>query len=239
MTTLDCSSVQKTIETLSDLLGTSIAELTEQLRSFKTGVYDDDPEEVILRRILGANDREPRPTRTKWFHATRVSRGVSFKTHGLLPLARCINDIRATISGIADELGIPPGHGPITHSYALKLEKLDRQGPCAFLLKDAALAQSRAHRNFLKSPEIVDDIASACAGDRAGEILDVHRSRTQACIVTFHSSMDHSSAVRRALAYVYAVLHDHADPLHWNTCFEGAGTPVSPECIASVEWLDA
>ena len=198
-----------------------------------------DYQEVLLRTIAGPPVEDlPSPEEIIWFHATRVARTTAFEEMGLLPLSECLDALQGQVARIVDALGIGSPRGERTTSYLHKLELLDQQGPCAFLLRDAALGRGPWHRNFLKSPEIVDDIAEDLAGDRWHEVLEVYQSGTTPCLVAFRSRKSRPDTIVKALAYCHASLHGHDDPAFWNTSFEGGGCGVPPGDIVAVDWLD-
>jgi hypothetical protein len=242
---LDCSSVTSATETLAVVLGISTSELVGRLRAFDDEAYRrDHPEEFFWYENVLASEVLPRraddiapPDEVVWFHATRVPRESRFQSEGLLPLRDCIDGLRRDVTLIARDLGIAGSEGTISGSFAAKRSRLEVQGPSASLLRDAAVNPGTTHRNFLESPEIVEDIAMEIGGPRFEEILARYKAKTTPCLVSFRSEDARPDVVVRALAYLHSTIRGGSDPVFWNTCFDGEGRRVPPADIVQVEWL--
>jgi hypothetical protein len=245
LTVLHCSSVETALVSLADLLGLGEPELRKRLAEervderFEERLRIEPYDELVWSDVTGRPINSTlAPSEVVWFHATRVPPETPFSKTGLLPLKNCLPALRAEVRRIADELNILPEGGFVSPSYCSKLSALEEQGPCAFLLRDAALGRSDSHRNFLKAPEIVEDLALQINGKRFKEILTAYQRITKRCIVSFRSSEPRPDVARRALAYCHAFLHGRENPPRWNTCFCGRGKAVPPSDLLRIEWLD-
>jgi hypothetical protein len=245
LTVLHCSSVETALVSLADLLGLGEPELRKRLAEervderFEQRLRIEPYDELVWSDVTGRPiNTTLAPSEVVWFHATRVPPETPFSKTGLLPLKDCLPALRAEVRRIADELNILPEGGFVSPSYCSKLSVLEEQGPCAFLLRDAALGRSESHRNFLKAPEIVEDLALQINGTRFNEILTAYQRITRRCIVSFRSSKSRPDVARRALAYCHAFLHGRDDPPRWNTSFCGLGKSVPPSDLLRIEWLD-
>lgn len=239
MRQLDCSSFETALRSLANSLCIEEGDLRARLvrnkpdAGFKADLRRWSYEDLVLERC----DLEcVVPDSVVWFHGTRVPPETTF-SDGLLPLASCIERLQAVVTEIADSLAIPEGVGSASPSFCMKLQRLPLQGPNGSLLRDAVLRPKRPQRDFLRSPEIVDDLAEERGGERFGEIVAEYRRRTKSCIVTFQSREPRVDVVKQALAYCHGSLHGQDEPTHWNTCFNGGGRPVLASDILKVEWL--
>jgi hypothetical protein len=244
---LDCSSVEVAKASVAVVVQMSVSDLTARLESFDSDSYlRDHPDEVfdyetvLAFHVVGrGRTAVSHPDEIVWFHATRVPRDTNFRSRGLLPLKACISDLHEHVTSIARELGIERNVGETSGSYAAKLNRLNIQGPSASLLMDAAVNPGSTHRNFLESPEIVEDIAREIAGfEPANDILNRYRESTEACVVSFRSREARPDVVSRTLAYLHSSMRGGSDPVFWNTCFDGAGQAVPPADIVDVQWIE-
>jgi hypothetical protein len=242
VTRLDCGSPDNALRSLSAILNVDPIALRGALleapvdSDFQSRLLSEPYEAIaslgIERGLLHAGP----PQEVVWFHGTRLARGTSFE-RGLLPLSQCIEQLREVVEHIARDRAIPQGARSSNSSYCLKMMRLDALGPCASLLREAVVRPTRPQRDFLASPEIVEDLAEARAGDRSAEIIAAYRRSTQPCIVAFCSRASRPDVVPLALVYCYSHIHGLENPTQWNTCFDGRGAAVPPEDILQIEWL--
>jgi hypothetical protein len=244
LTELECRSPERALSSLAGVLGIDAAQLRASLEqervdtAFTRDLAQFGYDELVWARIVARLGGDVgAQAQVVWFHATRVPRDTPFQRRGLLPLKDCLGGLRQRVEHLARTLRIPLGTGVANGSYCSKLAALERQGPCAVLLRDAALGQGKT-RNFLKAPEIVEDLAEAVGGARAADILAEYQRTTLPCLVTFRTQDSRTALARAALAYCHAWLHGDEDPLFWNRCFDGQGQAVPPSDLLSVEWLD-
>ncbi len=240
---LDCTSIDTTLVSLGRLVGQEAIKLRELL-----GKFNYTPElgvrlpygEAAFRAISGGVASENFvPDEVVWFHATRVPPSTDFISTGLLPLKDCLVGITSTVQKIVDDLGGPTRNGSdgYAFSYGFKLNSLDRQGPNAFLLRDAAVHPSPTHCTFHDAPEIVKDLAQELGGGREAEILKAYKELCAPCIVKFVSRKQRSRVCTFAAAYLYAHLIGDDEPSSHGTYFDGGGRAVPPSDILEIEWL--
>ncbi len=244
MTTLECRSPEGALLSLAQILGINATQLRARLEqervdaAFTRDLTQFAYDELVWARVVARLGSDVgAQAQVVWFHATRVPRDTPFQQCGLLPLKDCLGGLRQRVEALAGALRIPLDAGVANASYGFKLAALEKQGPCAFLLRDAALGLGKT-RNFLKTPEIVEDLAEAVGGARAAEILAEYQRTTPQCLVTFRTRDSRAVIARCALAYCHAWLHGDEDPLFWNRCFDGRGQAVPPSDLLSIEWLD-
>jgi hypothetical protein len=238
--TLSCYSSDATLESLAQLLDASAAVIAERLTSLDE--LEFEPSEVDFPVWLWArvaNNARPPAFDVVWFHATRVPVGTDFRTTGLLPTKLMIEQLSKLVLQIGALLGLPkaPPMVGFAQSYAAKLETLETAGPYAFLVREAAVHPRRPSRNFLRCPEVFEDIAGQHFGDRWEEVVGHYQRENQPCVVSFLGPEGRLAHAQYALRYCYRSLRRSDNPAADSGCFCGDGTVIPGSAITDVEWL--
>jgi len=243
MTLLDCSSPESAIASLAALLNRSEATIRRQLEAGDLDAYGmfsgRDNREIVVEDFLGVSGGTPSAHEIHWFHATRVPPGTTF-SEGLLPLAEVEPRLRATLDSLSTDLPSSRGDRNSALQYHNKLANPTiGGGPCAFLIREAAVRPGGHHIAFAECPEIAKDIAGM-RFDRASaaELLRRFRAATKPCVVTFRTRDPCPSATESAALYAYLSIHDPPSAVAVGAGFSGRGRAVPPEDIVGYEFLD-
>lgn len=245
---LDCQSPDTAEGSLAEIFETPVGDITSALMILN--VDDEDAFAVsypFLRVVEDAGLSPRRSADTAWFHLSRVVGPEAFDG-GVMPLKQSLDGIWRVLERCAQEFvsvnhwtefrrcvetGYPCHHGGL---YRTKVDDSAHWGPCAMLVRDAAFsAAAMAHHDYLKVPEIVEDIC-ICFKDAFGKDLQKHYEQvTVPVIVKFWSADADENAIDAALGYVWS--HLRSQPLSHvtNTCFDAEGKAIGVENILAVE----
>lgn len=247
MADLDCETFESALMSLCTIFRVE----EEQLREFLTSIdleqhyRSNHPprhpgdELLSLFEQEHGQDRE-RIERVYWFHLTRVPSGASFED-GLLPLGAVLCRIWEMLFTLFSETphesrlremaeaGVQDSH------FNLKTNDSLHWGPYAMLVRDIAFACATAHNHdYLRTPEIVEDICSGYRKQFGESIQEVVEERLVPTIVKFWSEYE-GHEIESALYYVYCQLHSQELTMSGNTCFDGGGVAVPYDRIVSVQ----
>jgi len=247
---LDCSSIDSALTSLAGLLGLSVDEFRDAVRRC---VIDWDasvgPEDQLVR-VLGFRDEAdmPKPTGTRWFHATRALPETTF-SEGLLPTQAVLPLLWNTLGNLTAPWTSPETWLEYQRSFAtanrhyavqFRQKRIDRgwEGPFAFLVRDAALGRhGRRHKDFTKMSEALEDVCADYEEVFGHPLGQAYQVATNRCLVIFTQPGPYPGAVSAALNYVHRALHDLDCGIECNTCFCGEGEAVPASWIERVEWL--
>jgi hypothetical protein len=237
---------------LSGAAGVHVADLLAALRSFDDAAFDEGPHEdpfaLMPRRVfasLGRSIRDLRFVRGHFFHGSRVVDPDVFFRRGILPLARIIDEIWDVLYRLV-ETDCPKdkwdsfrrdmesqGCGDSGDIYRERLRHPLHHGPDSYLIRDALLRPDAAWHDYLKIPEIVQDITRCYGKDLEARF----RAATVACIVEFEGPIDSpETAANTACWYLLDVVRGDrtsAEHLGWGPSLHGIA--VTPESVIAVK----
>lgn len=122
--------------------------------------------------------------------------------------------------------------------YNMKIADRIHWGPHAILIRDHAfIMQQTGSHDYLKVPEIVEDICICFSERHDFDLLRAFRAKTKACLVKF---ADHNPGtdcfLRAAIYHLYNRLWGVACSLDCNTCYDAEGVPITAQQILKVEY---
>lgn len=246
MADLDCETFESALTSLCTIFRVE----EEQLRKFLLSIdleqhyrsnhppRPPDDELVRLFEQEHGQDRE-RIERVYWFHLTRVPSGASFED-GLLPLGAVLGRIWEMLfvlfSGTPHEPRLREMAKAGVQDFQFNLKKNDslHWGPYAMLVREIAFACATAsNHDYLRTPEIVEDICSGYMNQFGENIQGVIEEKLVPTVVKFWSKYE-GYEIESALYYVYCQIHSEKLTMFANTCFDGEGVAVPFDRIVSV-----
>lgn len=249
MASLDCESPDAVLNSLSDIYQVEKVQLIEFLQKldidahYETSKPELDSKEE-MRRLLENCFGPPKEniTRTCWFHLTRAEAATNFD-EGLLPLDIVLPRIWQMLlrivgnSNHAERLIAMSKEGVSSFQYNLKTTNSLHSGPYAMLIKEiGAFANSVGNHDYLKIPEIVEDICSGYETRFGESIQPIIELALIPTIVKFWSeSTDHLYALSPAIYYAYQSCRGLELSSLANTCFDGQGKTIPKERISYIE----
>lgn len=256
MRILDCESVESTYLSLESILSLSKAELETIFSSLNMDqFYQQNPnyhgsgDELLFAIVNNGPSKTINFERTCWFHLTRSKQPHTFD-RGILPLNLQINAIWDFLLSLLDdsiserewklfceELNHSDYH--YARLYREKINRAQHWGPYAGLVRDMAFrAEEAGNHNYLRTPEIIEDICLCFANTYQIDLLSRFQERTRPCIVKFVTDDCNQGCIMAALYYLYKVFHD--DQLNWycNRSFDNKGKPLEAGQILKVEFIE-
>lgn len=247
---LDCGCFESALQSCGNLLCIKTDDLLKSLSAFRyESVSCEDRGQLpypklLLRAACGIEWRDlPTPATIYWFHATRATPDSTFQD-GLLPLNQRLEYVWHFLSILASEWSDAEEWGAFRssmHGHEAQLIQLKTGsnldgGPFAFLVRDFILQPPAATHNYLRMPEIVEDICVNYESRFGRPLAERFQSATQACIVKFQSSACRSDAVGAALMYVHRIAIGEDLFSDCNTCYDGGGSTIPRSEILGLEW---
>lgn len=186
------------------------------------------------------------PTEFCWFHGTRVPLGTTFE-EGILPLGQVVPSLQARLVA---ELEGPAARAAVERAFATRGgnsfhfgEKLSHDvhgGPHAILVREVAdYANELGQHDYLRMPEIIEDLCEEVRADCGLDLLPVYEERWRPAMVKFVAPADDSGeyALGVALRYLRAMeLEGKPDQgAVWG--FDGGNQAVPPERILRVDFV--
>lgn len=250
---LDCETKQSALAGLSAMFHCSASDLETVLRSIDLeGTYNRDGDTIevaqpeYLYNYVEHKFGKPRsPDRVCWFHCTRSRKGNQF-TQGILPLDSALPYVWAMVIDVARgtpayaRLQSMQEHGVSDFHYGLRTMCPTHHGPYGYLVKDCAFDPSRLwSHDYLRLPEIVEDICNAYVKEYGESIGHLYQSALSPCIVKFSSDRGFAQGGLEG-ALLYAYTSTKGLPLNFDSvyCFDGEGVAVEPCDILSIQNLD-
>jgi hypothetical protein len=253
---LDCDTFETALTSVAMAAGVSERELLGGLRRFNPAAVDSSADwyEAVPRAALasvGTDIESVRFDATCAFHGTRTLNPQGFLHQGILPLGAIIDPLWDGLFSIAGghvttaewhaiRTAIETGRhesGLAEHSahlYRLKVGKTSLHGPYANLVRDHVIAPIEGHHDYLKIPEIVEDIARFTGTD----LQDRFERAAQSCVVKFrhYDVTDHETA--SAVSYLLSKAHNEPhgfSSVHGIDC-KGVAVPV--EAVIAIYKID-
>nr|WP_319374281.1 hypothetical protein [uncultured Methanobacterium sp.] len=241
-------------------IGIPIKELNDYLNNFDMeNYYDkydyhDTGDSLLLDIIISKFKPVINFEYTCWFHLTRTSKFNTFN-EGILPLNKNLDYIwNFLFHLLKDELTFKEWNiyrndlenGNLKKEdenifgfhYRNKIKNSIHWGPYAMLIKDSAFkSKEMGNHDYLKIPEIIEDICYPFDNIYNFNLLDRYIKNTQPCIVKFKHSKFELDYLGAVLFYLYKICHNLKINIHCNTCFNGKGLKIHHNDILSVEYL--
>lgn len=238
--TLDCSTVDTARESLATILALPPETLGEVL-SIELDIETDALGEELMKAAHAAGARTDAEFSTVLHHATRSMQPELFETVGLMPFAQALDHMWKALGSLAthgtfssEELANLrcriQSEKTICPTYDAKLRQCG--GPFGFLIREVACRAPAGCHDYLRVPEIVEDIASAAPPE--WNLLDLFRENSTPCIVSFK----HRFGARHlgpALEYVWR--SDRGHSIAGLTAIDDAKACVPPDKIICVDRL--
>ena len=251
---LNCASTATALDSLAAAARVPPRDVQAALRSIECAELErhDDPVRALphlasewVGRRLGAFSQ------VRYFHGTRTRDPDSFRRRGLLPLGAVLEDIWRELRDIgAEHMGaedfdllraeVERGDGGDGGGlYRLKTPALMHHGPFAEYVREHFLRpQELSSHDYLRTPELIEDIAYAAQDLRGVDLLGAYTAATKPCIVAFDMPLEHdTNAVEATCWYLWAAARGE---LTRYACggFDGHGVAVPPASIRDVEIVD-
>ncbi|MEW5818884.1 MAG: hypothetical protein AB1782_01720 [Cyanobacteriota bacterium] len=259
---LDCENKDTTIESLEKITGVARDKIIDFLRLFDIENYYDmypnypNTSDVLFQLFKKKFSPSINIDLIYWFHLTRTYEKNKFK-EGILPLNEAKEKIWNFLFSLIDDnfefnewqsfRENVENHlnNHYADLYRMKMNDSEHWGPFAMLIKDIALrAMEIGNHDYLKIPEIVEDICESFNNIYEINLTDKFSSKTQSCIVKFKSNSFISNTgkvdkyIGVTLYYLYCLLHNQSLNLDCNICFnDNPGIKIPAKNIIKVEYL--
>ena len=187
------------------------------------------------------------PQELCWFHGTRVAAGTTFE-EGILPLGAIVTSLQARLTA---ELDDPVAKEAVRRAFANKGgnsfhfgNKLSHDvhgGPYAILVREVAdYANELGQHDYLRMPEIIEDLRHEVQAECELELLPVFEERWRPALVKFVAPAGDSGkfALAVALRYLRAIQLDGKPDQGAVWCFDGENQAVSRDRILKVKFVD-
>jgi hypothetical protein len=247
---LRCPGIRVAVQSLAALFGVTAKRFALALPKAASAVASDSEAELaraIVPALVAELGRSPEnPGRIHFFHGTRAFEPQLFAEFGLLPLHAVLDDLWRRMQKLAPQIpgqafralreGLEEGRiQPLTYKDRLDIRD---DGPNGVLVRDVLLNATAYHSSeFIRIPEIVEDICVAARSELHIDLEARFRRATTPCIVEFSApARDVPRALTAACWYAEAALRGTtagADDAFWN--FDGHGVAVPPQEIVSVD----
>lgn len=251
MKVLDCETIDSTYESLEQILGVGRSQLESVFDGFDVeSFYQDNPsypyppEDVVFSDVSKVASLPGNYDRTCWFHLTRIAPSNNFE-QGILPLGQCLELIWSFLYSLAKKKvslaeweKFRRNMGPHHHAalYAMKVADSMHWGPYALLSRDHAFnSQEVGNHDYLRAPEIVEDICICFSEKYEFDLLGAFMKKTRPCIVKFFDG-PRSDCVPTAVYHLYNEYRGNRCSMQCNTCYDGESATVTSERILKVEF---
>ncbi len=250
-----CASQQAAAESLAAVFGAPAGEVVAAIESLEFADLEaggGDPWRVLpeaVAQALGVCELR-RLKRTRFFHGVRTVDPARYRRDGLLPLDQALEAVWADLRRVGEQLlddgqfaelrrrveRGEPGHS--ARLYRDKTGDVMHHGPWAVLVRDDLLrAGELGNHDYLRVPEIVEDIAIS-AGELFGvPLLEAYETAARPCIVVFDMRDERwETSVQSACWYVRERLDggfSHNTTSGGGFCGHGRAVPAS--AIVDVE----
>ncbi|MEU0077734.1 hypothetical protein ABZY58_07475 [Micromonospora tulbaghiae] len=228
MILLDCEDADSAMRSLAVGAGVDEAALREVLLAHKPDRIEwdasEDPWVATPRAVFAALDVDIAAVRydgAYYFHGTRVLHPHAFLEDGIRPLGamldRLWNDLYRLCAGqvtptqwsalrreLEGDTRAPLQDEDGAQLYRLKFASPVHQGPFASLVRDHTVEPINGQHDYLRSPEIVEDIA----GYIGLGLQRLFEARATSCVVKFRHREVNQHTVEAAMLYLLARVHE-------------------------------
>jgi hypothetical protein len=179
-----------------------------------------------------------------WFHLTRVPEGTTF-SDGILPLNLALPKIwQAVVSSVSNEqkrtrLEKLHSEGVPDFQYNFKNSDKLHFGPHAMLVRESAFhADEMGNHDYLRLPEIVEDICNGYEAQYRESICDEVSQALKKCIVKFFVRDETADAYKEpALKYCWCEANKQPLDTSANSCYDAKGKIIPREEIQKIQFL--
>jgi hypothetical protein len=254
MSVLDCESVETTYHCLEYALGMGRDDIESAFAGLDIDrFYEEnsqcvtDPVHLVFSVVTGGLPPFRAFDTTCWFHLTRATKENTFE-QGILPLGEALDSIWDSLYELVRRrISVSEwryfrrnlGDSDSAHLYRTKVENPEHWGPYAVLIRDGAFRPDEmGNHDYLRVPEIIEDICMCFASAHGFDLLEAYRKSTKPCIVKFVDDETRQDCTRTALFYLYTVYSQRELSHLSNNCFDSRGKSIPKEHILSVEYPD-
>lgn len=248
---LSCANTASALKALTAVTGASSRAVQSAITTINWAdlEIDDQPVRALPRlaaQRLGRNLSGF--TEVRYFHGTRTSDPNTFRQRGLLPLGARLEDIWHELRDIGSGVLSPDQFAALRAEmesgrggdggwqYRLKTSALMHHGPFGEYVREHFLRPGDlSNHDYLRTPELIDDIALAAHDLFGVDLLDEYTAATKPYIVAFDMPVDDDAdAVEAACWYIWAAARCDVSR---NACggFDGEGVAVPASAIRAVE----
>ena len=243
---LDCENYESMLSSLASIFTTSGNDILSFLKStdlneiWKKSLKEKYADEYLFDEFLNEfKINESKIIKAYWFHNTRVLKGSEFK-EGILPLSIAINKIETLINEIIKKIQIPINNNSLLGCSVIqnKLNSKTNQGPWAFLIRDFAFEKADGIHDYLKSPELIEDIIYFKYPEKHDLIFREFQNTTVKCIIKFKTEKEfHPQRLLYVINYLYNKINDKKMDWRSNANFSNNGKIINPEMILKIDYL--
>jgi hypothetical protein len=250
--TLDCESYRSSIKCLADAYAANISDvesflsaldIEEEYRTRDVSVLGDA---YLVDRFQSQFGKPVHAwSSVCWFHLTRVPANSDF-AEGILPLRMALEKIWTTVISVLDDArkkavlerlrktGVPD------FQYNLKAGVALHDGPYAMLVRESAFhAASMSNHDYLRLPEIIEDICNGYKQYTGESIVDEVANSLKPCIVKFvdYDAANNGDLMRTVLYYCWSKCRNEELCYLANTCFDAKGKTIPRSAVLKVEFV--
>ncbi len=243
MKTLDCENFTSTISSLEGIFNAEKSQIIQFIneidldKSYSNDSINEYANEYLYKRFLNNFKTDFDVIQSYWFHSTRVRENFSFD-QGILPLKDMIQPTDAFIDTIARQLGIPSNDVSIYSCSTInhKLSTTSDSGPWGFLVKEFANNPPKGIHNYLRTPELVEDIIRFKYKDEISLLTEEYRKQTKPCLIKFMGCESfHSDNLSYVIYYVYKKIKNQELCMYCSTNTSNRGRLIPFDLIAEIE----
>lgn len=251
---LDCETFETALISLEKITNLKSTEILNFLYNFDMedfydrNPYSDTGDKVLLNEFKTRFKPITDYDQTNWFHLTRVIRSENFKK-GILPLKDVIKSKWDAIYNLVSDcisneewtgFRKKMQNGLLGHNsnlYKMKTSNSMFDGPYAMLIRETAFnANEMSNHDYLKIPEIIEDILICFEMETGYNLLDRYKKISSPCIVKFRTEFTNPNYLGPVLFYLYNKIHSQKLSRRCNTSYNAHGMKIPPENILNVEY---
>ncbi len=251
MKLLDCETVDtiySSIEQISGLNKDTLIDVLLHVTEDELYPGHISPDKILLKKLQRETNSICKPDAICWFHLTRTVQNNPFE-EGILPLSQILDHLwRLLFSLVQDQISSEQWRefqskvrtGKLNHSarlYQMKTSSSQHWGLYATLIRDFAFkANGLPIHDYLRVPEIVEDIAICFEKLFGIDLLKRFSTATSPCIVKFLDYESRPDTVGVALHYLHVQIHNGELSIMCNTNIDKRGAPIHRDQIIKVEF---
>lgn len=243
---LDCENKDSILTSLESIFNTERNKILTVLRNldinevYKRSNQEKFGYEHLYDEFLKYFQLDTKKIKAFWFHNTRVFEGCKFE-EGILPLKLVLPRIERLVDDVVVKLGLDLNKCNATDSYQIshKYNSNVNNGPWGFLIRDFALEVPSGINDYLKLPEMVDDIVRFKYSTWYDAIINQYMKNTIPCIVKFKTDREFN---HDKLVYIINYLYNKTNGINLchnsNTNYSNGGNTITKDDIIRIEYLN-
>lgn len=246
ITILDCENYNTMISSLESIFATSGNDISSFLRSVDIEeIWGKSPQKKQAYEYLFEEFNNEfkidnsKIIRAYWFHNTRVLKSSKFE-EGILPLSMAIVKIELLLNNIIEKLKIPLNNNSLSQCSTIqhKVRSKTDQGPWGFLIRDFAFEKVDIIHDYLKTPELIEDILHYRYPDNYDLIFREFQKATVKCIIKFKTETEfHQDRLIYVINYLYNKINKEKMDWRSNANFSNNSKIISPKMILKIDYL--